>query len=256
MRNLEIAAIFNQIADLLEIQDANPFRIRAYRRAAASLEGLTDSIETIFEQGKLRAISGIGEDLASRIGEYLRTGKMEFHEQLKVDVPPGLVKMVDIPSVGPKTAKQIYDHFRIETIEDLEALCKTDKLLGVPGFKQKTIDNILRGIEIQRRKKGNYLLGRALPIAIQLCKYLEPGAERVAYAGSLRRMKEIVHDVDILAASTNPEETMKAFLGMPLIEAVLAQGPTKSSVRLNDDLQVDLRVIEPRSWGAAMHYFT
>ena len=256
MRNLEIAAVFNQIADLLEIQGANPFRVRAYRRAAQNLEALTGNIEMITKEGKLREIPGIGEDLANKIDEYLRTGRLEFHEQLKKDVPPGLARMVEIPSVGPKTAKQIYDQFRIQTLEELEALCKTDKLLGVPGFKQKTIENILKGIDVYRRRKGNYLLGRAVPIANQVCKYLEPHAERVAYAGSLRRMKEIVHDVDILAASNDPKGTMKAFFGMPSIEAVLAQGPTKASVRMQDDLQVDLRVIEPRSWGAAMHYFT
>jgi DNA polymerase (family 10) len=256
MRNLEIAFIFNQIADLLEIQSANPFRVRAYRRAAANVEGLADNIETIALNGTLRNIAGIGDDLANKIEEYIRTGTMEFHEQLKQEVPLGLAKMVEIPSVGPKTAKQIYDAFKVQGIDELEELCKTDKLLSVSGFKQKTIDNILRGIEIYRRRRGNYLLGRTVPIATQICKYLESSAERVAYAGSLRRMKEIVHDVDILAASTNVEQTMKAFLGMPFIESVLAQGPTKASVRVQDDLQVDLRVIEPKSWGAAMHYFT
>src|SRR6185369_15538703 len=134
--------------------------------------------------------------LAKKIEEYIQTGKIEFHEQLKQEIPLGLAKMVEIPSVGPKTAKQIYDQFRIQTIDDLEALCKTDKLLSVHGFKQKTIDNILRGIELYRRRRGNYLLGRAIPIARQLCAQLERFAERVAYAGSLRRMKEIVHDVD------------------------------------------------------------
>jgi DNA polymerase (family X) len=256
MRNLEIVAIFNQIADLLEIQGANPFRVRAYRRGAVSIQGLLESVESVAEQGSLRNITGIGEDLANKIQEYLQTGKMEFHEQLKVEVPPALINLVDIPSVGPKTAKQIYDQFRIQTIEELDALCKTDKLLSVPGFKQKTIDNIVQGIELYRRRKGNYLLGRAVPIADSICRYLEPHAERVSYAGSLRRMKEIVHDVDILAASTHPEETMKAFLALPTIQSVLAQGGTKASVRLEDDLQVDLRVIEPGSWGAAMHYFT
>src|SRR5437867_2790964 len=256
MRNLEIASVFNQIADLLEIQGANPFRVRAYRRAALNIEGLADNVETLSLGGTLDDIPGIGSDLAGKIDEYLRNGRIEFHEQLKKEVPPGLAKMAEIPSVGPKTAKEIYDRFRIETIEDLEALCKTDKLLSVPGFKQKSIDNILRGIELYRRRKGNYLLGRAVPIATQLCKYLEGSAERVAYGGSLRRMKEIVHDVDILAASTNIEQTMKAFLGMPFIQEVLAQGGTKASVRVQDDLQVDLRVVEPKSWGAAMHYFT
>src|SRR3989441_1227965 len=249
MRNLEIAAVFNQIADLLEIQGANPFRVRAYRRGAASLESLTDNIEAIVQQGAVRNISGIGEDLEKKIVEYLQSGRMEFHEQLKHEVPLGLVKMVEIPSVGPKTAKQIYDQFRIQTIEELEALCRTDSLLGVPGFKKKTIENILRGIELYRRRRGNYLLGKAVPIATQICRYLEPHAERVSYAGSLRRMKEVVHDIDILAASTNPEQTMKAFLGMPLIDSVLAQGGTKASLRVQDDLQVDLRVIEPRSWS-------
>src|SRR5947209_5380869 len=206
MRNLEISFIFNQIADLLEIQGANPFRGRAYRRAALNIEGLADNIETLSLEGTLRKVPGIGGDLANKIDEYLRNGKIAFHEDLKKEVPLGLAKMVEIPSVGPKTAKEIYDRFRVETIEDLEVLCKTDKLLGVPGFKQKTLDNILRGIDLHRRKKGNYLLGRAVPIARQLCTYIEPYAERVAYAGSLRRMKEIVHDVDILAASKNPAE--------------------------------------------------
>jgi len=256
MRNLEIAFIFNQIADLLEIQGANPFRVRAYRRAAMNIEGLADNIETIALNGTLRNIAGVGEDLANKIEEYIRSGRMEFHEQLKQEIPLGLAKIVEIPSVGPKTAKQIYDQFRIQTIEELEVLCKTDKLLCVPGFKQKTIDNILRGIELYRRRRGNYLLGRVIPIAAELCKSLETSAERVAYGGSLRRMKEIVHDVDILAASTDVEKTMKAFLSLPFIEAVLAQGPTKASVRVQDDLQVDLRVVEPKSWGAAMHYFT
>ena len=256
MRNLEISFIFNQIADLLEIQGANPFRVRAYRRAAANIEGLADNLETLALNGTLRNVSGIGEDLANKIDEYIRTGKIEFHDNLKQEVPPGLAKMVEIPSVGPKTAKQIYDAFKIKSIEELEALCKTDKLLSVSGFKQKTIDNILRGIDVYRRRRGNYLLGKTVPIAAQLCKYLESSAERVAYAGSLRRMKEIVHDVDILAASTDLEKTMKAFLNMPFIESVLAQGGTKASVRVEDDLQVDLRVVDPKSWGAAMHYFT
>jgi len=256
MRNLEIASIFNQIADLLEIQVANQFRIRAYRRAAASLENLTDNIEVLVRQGSVKDIAGIGEDLARKIIEYIDTGKMGFFEDLKREVPPGLVKLVSIPSIGPKTAKAIYDRFPVQTDEELEELCRSDKLLGVPGFKKKSLENILRGIEIYRRRKGNYLLGKARPIADHVCRFLEGYAERVAFAGSLRRMKEIVHDVDILAASTRPDETMAAFLKFPLVREVLAQGGTKASVRVDDDLQIDLRVIDLKSWGAAMHYFT
>src|SRR5207237_9762246 len=172
-RNLENSFVFNHIAYLLEIQGANPFRVRAYRRAALNIEGLADNIETLSLQGTLRNVPGIGEDLANKIDEYLRTGKIAFHEDLKKEVPPGLARLVEIPSVGPKTAKEIYDRFRVETVEDLEALCRTDKLLSVTGFKQKTVDNILRGIELYRRRKGNYLLGRTVPVARPLCKYLE-----------------------------------------------------------------------------------
>jgi len=256
MRNLEIASIYNQIADLLEIQAANPFRVRAYRRAATSLENLTDNVEVLVRQGKLREIPGVGDDLARKIIEYVDTGKMEFFENLKKEVPPGLVQLVNIPSVGPKTAKSIYDKFKVQSIEELAELCNTGKLLTVPGFKKKTSDNILRGIEIFKNRKGNYLLGRAKPIADQICAYLSGHADRVSFAGSLRRMKEIVHDVDILAASTNPEATMQAFLKMPAVKEILAQGGTKASVRVDEDLQIDLRVIEAKSWGAAMHYFT
>src|SRR5207249_4800193 len=159
MRNLEIAFIFNQIGDLLEIQGANPFRVRAYRKAAANIESLADNIETLAQRGALRNVPGIGEDLANKIDEYVRTGHIQFHEDLKLEVPLGLAKIVEIPSVGPKTAKQIYDQFRIQSIEELEALCRTDKLLGITGFKQKTIDNILKGIDVYRRRRGSYLLG-------------------------------------------------------------------------------------------------
>src|SRR5687767_10862665 len=144
MRNLELASVFNRIADLLEIQDANPFRVRAYRRAATTLEGLTDNIEVIAARGALREIPGIGEDLSTKINEYLNAGTMSFYEKLKEEVPIGILKMVAVPGIGPKTARQIHEHFQIKNTEELEALCRTDQLLGVPGFKKKTIENILR----------------------------------------------------------------------------------------------------------------
>jgi DNA polymerase (family 10) len=256
MRNIEIATLFNRIGDLLEIQGANPFRVRAYRRAADNLESLTDNIESIVSRGATREIPGIGEDLAAKIAEYLASGKIHFYEELKKEVPLGLLEIVTIPSVGPKTAKKIYDRYHVKDVDHLDQLARSGKLLAVPGFKQKSIDNIIHGIEVARRRRGNHLLGRALPVAVEICKYLEPHAERVTYGGSLRRMKEVVHDVDILAASSNPEATKAAFLAMPFVVDVLAQGSTKCSVRLHDDLQVDLRVIESKSWGAALHYFT
>ncbi len=256
MRNLEIAAVFNQIADLLEIDSANPFRVRAYRRAAASLETLAGNVEVLVKQGSVRDLPGVGEDLAKKIAEYVETGNMQFFEQLKTVVPAALVQLVGIPSVGPKTAKAIYERFKVQTIDELELLCRNGSLVDLPGFKKKTSDNILRGIEIYRRRRGSYLLGKVRPIAEQICRFMENHADRVAYAGSLRRMKETVHDVDILAASGNPEATMQAFLTMPIVREVLVGGGTKASVRVADDLQVDLRVVEAKSWGAALHYFT
>lgn len=256
MKNLEIAAIFGDMADLLEIQGANPFRIRAYRNARSSLESLTDTVEEIAKRDALKDIQGIGKDLAGKITEYIETGKIQAFEDLKKDLPVGLVEIVSIPTVGPKTARLIFDHFGVGSIEDLEKLAKGKKLLELPGIKEKTVQNILRGIEVHKRQAGTFLLGRALPVAEEIVAALEPVAGQIAWAGSLRRMKETVHDVDILVASNDAGQVMEAFRTMDAVSRILASGPTKTSAVVTGDLQVDLRVVEPRSWGAALLYFT
>ena len=256
MKNLEIASIFGNMADLLEIQGANPFRVRAYRNGRSSLEGLTDTVEEIAKRGALKDISGIGKDLAAKIVEYIDSGNIQAFEDLKKEVPIGLVEIVSVPTIGPKTAKAIFDHFGVAGIADLEKLVRSEELLSLPGIKKKTLENVARGIALYKRRKGTFLLGRALPIARDISKLLEPVAERVTHAGSLRRMKESVHDIDILVASDRPEEAMRTFLGMPSIARTLVSGPTKTSVLIDGDLQVDLRVVDPRSWGAALAYFT
>ena len=256
MKNLEIAAIFGNMADLLEIQGANPFRIRAYRNARASLESLTDNIEEIAKREALKDIQGIGKDLASKIVEYIHSGKIAAYEDLKQEIPVGLVHVVSIPTIGPKTARSIFDHTGVESVEQLEKLARDGGLLEVPGIKAKTLENIVRGIDLYKRRKGTFLLGRALPVALQICEALASVSDRVEYAGSLRRMKDTVHDVDILAASSRGDEVTKAFLALPMIQRVLVSGETKTSVLLTDDLQVDLRVVEPSSWGAALVYFS
>ncbi len=244
------------MADLLEIQGANPFRVRAYRNARSSLEGLTDTVDEIAKRGALKDISGIGKDLAGKIVEYIEGGRIQAFEDLKKEVPIGLVEIVSIPTIGPKTAKLIFDHFGVQGVGDLEKLVQSEELLSLPGVKKKTLENVARGIALHKRRKGTFLLGRALPVARDICELLEPVAERVTYAGSLRRMKESVHDVDILVASEQPEEAMKTFLRMPAIARSLVGGPTKTSVLIDGDLQVDLRVVPPESWGAALAYFT
>jgi len=256
MKNLEIAAIFGDMSDLLEIQGANPFRVRAYRNARSSLESMTDTVEEIAKRGKLEDIQGIGKDLAGKIVEYIESGKIQAFEDLKKELPVGLVEILGIPTVGPRTARLIFDHFGVGSIADLEKLAKGGKLLTLQGIKEKTVQNILRGIEICKRRDGTFLLGRALPIAGEVIAALAEVAGQIACAGSLRRMKETVHDVDILVASGNADQVMKAFRDSPLAGRVLVSGPTKTSLLVTDGLQVDLRVVEPDSWGAALMYFT
>ena len=256
MKNLEIAHIFGNMADLLEIQGANPFRVRAYRNARSSLEALTDTVDEIARRDALKEIPGIGKDLAGKIVEYIESGKIQGFEDLKAEVPIGLVNIVSIPTIGPKTSRAIFDHLGVESVEDLERLASGEELLAVPGIKEKTLENIVRGIALFKRRKGMFLLGRSLPVARGICEALSGVAERVAYAGSLRRMKESVHDVDILAASDDPERIMKSFLATSDLARVLVHGSTKTSVLMRGDLQVDLRVVEPASWGAALAYFT
>ena len=256
MKNFEIAHIFGNMADLLEIQGANPFRVRAYRNARSSLEALTDTVDEIARRDALKEIPGIGKDLAGKIVEYIETGKIQGFEDLKAEVPIGLVHIVSIPTIGPKTARAIFDHLGVESVEDLEKLASGEGLLAVPGIKEKTLENIVRGIALFKRRKGMFLLGRTLPVARGICEVLSDVAERVEYAGSLRRMKESVHDVDILAASDDPERIMQSFLETSDPVRVLVHGSTKTSVLLEGDLQVDLRVVEPDSWGAALAYFT
>ena len=256
MKNLEIASIFGNMADLLEIKGANPFRVRAYRNARSSLEDLTDNVEEIAKRDSLKDISGIGKDLAAKIVEYIQTRRIQAFEDLKQELPIGLVNIVSISTIGPKTARAIFDETGVSSVEDLEKLAASEELLSVPGIKKKTLENIVRGIALYKRRKGLFLLGHALPVAKRICETLASITDQVAYAGSLRRMRETVHDVDILAASTNPRKIMKEFVSLPMVERVLVNGETKTSVLIADDLQVDLRVVEPDSWGAALAYFT
>jgi DNA polymerase (family 10) len=257
VKNQEIAKIFNEIADFLEIKDENPFRIRAYRRAALNIEGLAKNIEDIPEEDLLK-IPGIGKDLAGKIEEYLKTGKMQAHEELKKEIPEGLLVMESVPSLGPKTAKLLYEKFKIKNIDELEKLARGHKLAGLPGIKEKTEENILKGIEMLKRGKERQPLGKVLPVAIDILEQIRKTAPvaKLDLAGSLRRWKDTIKDIDILATSDNPKEVMHVFIRLPRVKEILMHGPTKSSVIIHEDLQVDLRVVEKESYGAALAYFT
>ena len=258
MRNLEIAKLFNEIADLLEIKEENVFRIRAYRRAAMNLESLTEEIEAVAARGGLSEIAGIGKDLAAKIQQALETGRIAYLEELRKEIPRGVVELMAIPGVGPKTAKLFFDKLHVDSVEKLEAFALQGKLLGLPGIKQRTVENILKGIQVVKKGRERMLLGRALPLAREIVQILEklPQVKQISMAGSLRRMRETVKDFDLLATSTKPAKVMEVFTSLPQVAEVLLKGDTKATIRHREGIQVDLRVVEPECFGAALQYFT
>lgn len=257
MKNQDITRIFNDIADLLEIKGDNPFRIRAYRRAALNIDSLSKDVSET-PRDELMEIPGIGQDLAAKIEEYVRTGKIQAYEDLKKEVPEGLSMLLSVPSLGPKTAKLLFDELKIKDLDDLERYAREHKLSGLPGIKEKTEENILKGIEMLKRGMERQPLGKVLPIANDIFEHLKKTApvNKISIAGSLRRWKDTIKDIDILATAKDPKAVMNAFVHMPQVKDILMHGPTKSSVIITEGLQVDLRVVEEESFGAALAYFT
>lgn len=258
MKNLEIAKIFREIANILEIKGDNPFRIRAYDRAAQNIEGLSENLEDYLAQDKLREIPGIGADLESKIKEYLATGKIKFLHDLKKTIPQGVLELLDIPGVGPKTAKLLFNQLKIKGIPGLKKAIKNNKLIGLEGIKEKTIENIQKGIELVKKAKVSMSLAEAEQVADEFVSLLKkiPEIDFISTAGSLRRQKETVRDIDILVSSKKPQEVMAKFIKLPPVKFVITHGATKSSVRDKNGTQVDCRVVQEKSIGAALVYFT
>jgi DNA polymerase (family 10) len=257
MKNQEVARIFGEVADILEIRGENPFRVRAYRRAAQNIEGFPKDVSEVSREDLMK-MPGIGEDLAGKIEEIIKTGKLGAHEELKKKVPEGLTALLAVPGLGPKTAKLLYEKLDIKNIDDLERLAGQHKLAGLPGIQKKTEENILKGLEMLQRGRERQPLGRVLPLAEDILRRLKEKApvKELCYAGSLRRWKETIKDIDILSTSTDPKKVMNVFVHLPNVKDVLMHGPTKTSVVLEEGLQVDLRVVEEKSFGAALAYFT
>ena len=258
MENLKIAEIFSNIARILEIKQDNPFRIRAYEKAAGSLRDLSEDIQVLISEERLSDIPGIGRDLAKKIKEIVITGKLKFYENLKKTIPSGLLGLLNIPSVGPKTARALYERLNIKSLKGLEKAIQRNKLVGLFGIKEKTVENIRQGLLLLKKGKERM----SLEVAIQTAdEFIDPLAKlsfvkKISPAGSLRRQKDTVRDVDILIVSSKPAKVMDKFTQLPLVKNIQAKGSTKSSVLTQQDTQVDCRVVAAKSFGAALLYFT
>jgi len=258
MRNEEIGALFDEIADILELKGGNRFRINAYRRGAQSLTHASRDVEELARADSLSTIPGIGKDLSAKILEYLETGSIGYLEELREETPDVLLEMLRIPGVGPKTALLIYEGLGIESLDDLARAAREHRLRELPKIRAKTEENILRGIEFLRRAGERVPLGLAYTTATRIVSSLSEidAVDDASFAGSLRRMRETVGDIDILVSSEDPETVIRSFTRLDSVERVLAEGSTKGSVITKEQIQVDLRVVPRESFGAALNYFT
>ncbi len=256
-KNREIAEIFDKIADILDILNENPFRARAYRNAGANIRELDEDIEDLAERGELTEIPRVGSDLAEKINEFISTGKVEYYENLRKKVPEELTELLEIQGLGPKTLSKLNKELGVKNLEDLERALKEDKILNLRGMGRKKVEDIKRGIELFKRSRERMPLGIALPLAEEIVREIGkiPGAKGTTLAGSVRRMRETVGDIDILTMARDGRQLVEAFTRLPFVKEVLAKGDTKGSVVLENGIQVDLRVTEPESYGAALLYF-
>jgi len=258
MKNQLVADILYEIADLLDLKGEIFFKTRAYRQAAQTIEVLDEDIEIVSKENRLQDIPGIGEALAKKISEIVKTDKLEYLEKLKQEVPEELLKMLDISGLGPKRVAALYQKLGIKTIEQLRKACYEGKLRNLDGFGELLEQNILRGIQVMEKTSGRALLNIASDDGYNYVSYLKnfKKIKRLSLAGSLRRRKETIGDIDILVSSYYPHEVMEYFVKYPEVQRVLLKGSTKTSVFLKDNLQVDIRVVEDKSYGAALQYFT
>lgn len=253
----QIAQILYEIAAVLEIKGDNPFKIRAYENAARVVEGLTN-LEELIEGGRLTDIDGIGKNLADHITELHKTGHLKEYEKLMNSIPEGIFEMLKIPGVGAKKVKVFWEKLGVTTIGELEYACRENRLADLAGFGEKSQENILQGIVYLKKHQGCYLYPYALASALPLLNALKKNRDviRIEIAGSIRRRKETVKDIDILASAKSPGSVMDAFVRLPEVESVVAKGETKSSVVLKSGMNADLRCVSDAEFPYALHHFT
>lgn len=262
LNNRQVAQYFRDIGDMMQILGENRFKILAYQNAARTLEELNRDIYAIFEEGALEDIPGVGEAIAEKISELLESGTIQFYERLTNQVPAGVVQMMRVPDVGPKTAERLWKELDITDLEGMRIAAEEGRIRSLKGFGAKSEEKILKGIEVlSRRSDDRTPLGVARPLADELIDAMkdaldEQSLTEVVFAGSLRRWRETIGDLDLLATGPDPEPIMEAFRSLPQAVDVQVSGERKSSIVMPNGMQVDLRVVKPEEWGAALVYFT
>jgi DNA polymerase (family 10) len=258
MRNAEVAELLYNISELLELKGENVFKIRAYARAARDIERLTEDIEVIASEKKLEKIPGIGKSIAEKIREYLRTGRVESYEELKKQVPHEMHELLKIPGIGPRTVQFLHDKLGIKNVEELEKAAREHRLKRLSHFGAVKEENILKSIKRYRERSTRIPLGTALPVVEEIIKGLKDSGtiEKIEAAGSLRRRKETVGDIDILATSKDADAAIEAFVHLPHTKEIVEKGSTKATIITKDAIQVDLRIVNSRSFGTSLQYFT
>lgn len=260
-RNKELARMFDTLADALEFLGENPFKIRAYRKVARFLESFPEDIQKFYEEHGiegLKSLPGVGEKIALKIEEYLKTGTFQKYEEVKSKVPDGILELLQIPGIGPKTIKKAHDELGVRNLEDLKRVIESGELARLRGMGPKKVENIKKSIELYFKMQDRIPLGEIYPFVENLRKWLAESeyVEAIEVCGSYRRKKETVGDIDILCISTHGRKVIDKFVNHPDVTRVLAHGDTKGSCIFNDRIQVDLRVVPRESFGAALQYFT
>ncbi len=259
MKNKAIADIFERMADILEFKGEIPFKVNAYRKASRTINDLQEDIEIVWQERRLRELPGIGDALVKKIVEYLTEGKVSKYEEIRKDVSTELLNLLNIQNLGPRTLALAHKSLKVNNLQDLIRAIEEGTLAQLPGMGQKKVENIQKGIQFFLSAQQRISIATAIPIVEEIVEQLKDKikTEKISAAGSVRRMKETVGDIDILVASNEPDKVIKTFISLPQVADVSAAGETKASIRIKEEkLQVDLRVVSPDSYGAALQYFT
>lgn len=258
--NIALAGVFLNLAHVLgmENEKANKFRIIAYQNAARVLQNMNEDISSLIQGDTMPKISGIGPAIQEKIISYVQTGHMAAYDALLETYPESFLQILNIPHIGPRTAKVLFDDFHIRSLQDLEALVQTTALINHPGFGEKSVQNIREALTRIKKNSNRLPIETVMPVVVRLLDYMKanPACKSITYAGSLRRFEDTIGDVDLLATSEEPQQMIAYFVAFPETQLIQAQGDTKASILVGNNLQIDFRVVEPNSFGAALQYFT